>query len=58
MSVQELVDGLQVAEWERSQGRTSNETLEERLLLQVFVVLLEVLFRGGDQLDADQLVPA
>jgi hypothetical protein len=35
--------------------RTRNETGEERLLGQVLVVLLEVLLRGGDELDSDEL---
>lgn len=36
--------------------RTGNETWEERLLLQVGVVLLEVLLGGGDELDGGELV--
>jgi hypothetical protein len=35
--------------------RTGNETLEERLLGEVGVVLLEVLLGGGDELDGDEL---
>jgi hypothetical protein len=37
-------------------ARTGHETLEERLLSEVRVVLLEVLLGGGDELDGDKLV--
>ena len=36
--------------------RTGDETLEEGLVLEVFVVLLEMLFRGGHELDGGELV--
>jgi hypothetical protein len=38
--------------WER---RTGDETGEEGLLVQVFVVLLEVLLGGCDELETDEL---
>ena len=36
---------------------TSDETLEERLIGEVFVMLLEVLLGGSDELDGSKLVP-
>lgn len=39
-------------------GCTANETLEERLVLEVFVVLLEMLLGRGHELDSDELIPA
>ena len=39
-------------------GRTLNEAVEERLALQILVVLLEVLLGRGDQLDGAELVAA
>ena len=38
--------------------RTGNETSEERLVLEVCVVLLEVLFARGGELDGDELEAA
>lgn len=37
---------------------TGNKTGEERLVLEVCVVLLEVLFAGGNELDGDELEAA
>jgi hypothetical protein len=37
-------------------ARTGDETLEERLVLQVLVVLLKVLLSGSDELDGGELV--
>lgn len=39
-------------------GHTGNKTLEERLVRKIFVVLLEMLLAGSDELDGDKLVAA
>lgn len=39
-------------------SHTCDETLEERLVGQIFIVLLEVLFRRSHELDCGKLVAA
>jgi hypothetical protein len=44
--------------WREGGRRTADETGEERLVLQILIMLLEVGLSGGDELEGDKLVAA